>query len=440
MTGNHVTECDPSDPVVYLLERNDSDGSNGTDQGRYNFTSLEIYDGAIRHDDVTIGSEVVIISIVLAVIIFSAVVGNLLVIISVLRFDKLRIMANAFIVSLAFADLLVAILVMPFSASQEIAGRWLFSRVMCDIFNANDVLFSTASLLHLCCISMDRYIAITDPFNYEERMTKRRAGVTLGCAWAASALLSHIPIHLKLYSASSDVATEESDLECSFNVNWYYGIISSAVSFWTPAIVMVFTYEKIYREARRQEKQIASISFNNSSTTTVSTAVEGYNSRSGPASGGKKDVSRISTPDRRQMKREHKAAKTLGMIMGAFLVCWLPFFTWYLTDSICQDLCNPPKVLISALFWVGYTNSALNPVIYACFNRDFRNAFRKLLGCGVSYPYGVPNSERTHLKPNSTELHSVSSKTNMTERHSVFSKTNATDLYGVSSKNKLDDV
>lgn len=90
----------------------------------------------------------------------------------------------------------------------------------CDMFNADDVLFSTASLLHLCCISMDRYIAVTDPFGYERRMTRRRAGVTLFAIWTASACLSHIPIHLGLYTTDSQRDRLAADTEeCSFKVS-----------------------------------------------------------------------------------------------------------------------------------------------------------------------------------------------------------------------------
>jgi len=84
---------------------------------------------------------------------------------------------------------------------EQIAGRWLFGRVVCDIFNANDVLFSTASLLHLCCVSVDRYLAVTDPFGYDRRMSRRRAAAMLAAVWTASALLSHLPIHLGWYAA-----------------------------------------------------------------------------------------------------------------------------------------------------------------------------------------------------------------------------------------------
>ena len=79
------------------------------------------------------------------------------------------------------------------------------------------------------------------------------------------------------------------------------------------------------------------------------------------------------------MKREHKAAKTLGIIMGAFILCWLPFFIWYVTSTICGSNCNTPKLIVDLLFWVGYLNSAMNPIIYAYFNREFREAFKETL-------------------------------------------------------------
>jgi hypothetical protein len=66
--------------------------------------------------------------------------------------------------------------------------------------------------------------------------------------------------------------------------------------------------------------------------------------------------------------------------MGAFLVCWLPFFTWYLTVTLCGDTyCPCPDIVVSILFWIGYFNSTLNPVIYVMTNRDFKDAFTDIL-------------------------------------------------------------
>lgn len=74
-----------------------------------------------------------------------------------------RVITNYFVVSLAMADMLVALCAMSFNASVEFAGKWLFGTFVCDLWNSFDVYFSTTSILHLCCISVDRYYAIVQP-------------------------------------------------------------------------------------------------------------------------------------------------------------------------------------------------------------------------------------------------------------------------------------
>jgi len=151
---------------------------------------------------------------------------------------------------------------------------------------------------------------------------------------------------------------------------------------------MVVAYSRIFRAAQRQAKFIQSLSVSigasidrlvdltlagNGSTTLAKTTTP---QRTGIPDGPQPP----QRPERRKMRRENKAAKTLGVIMGAFLCCWLPFFTWYIYDALCGELCpETPPVVVSVLFWIGYVNSALNPLIYALFNRDFRHAFQRTL-------------------------------------------------------------
>lgn len=79
------------------------------------------------------------------------------------------------------------------------------------------------------------------------------------------------------------------------------------------------------------------------------------------------------------LSKERRAARTLGIIMAAFLLSWLPFFSVYIIAPFCPTCC-PSNELMDFLTWLGYFNSALNPIIYTIFNLDYRRAFKKLLG------------------------------------------------------------
>lgn len=84
----------------------------------------------------------------------------------------------------------------------------------------------------------------------------------------------------------------------------------------------------------------------------------------------------------KRFRMETKAAKTLGIIVGGFIMCWLPFFTMYLVRAFYPNHIHP--TVFSVLFWLGYCNSAINPCIYALFSKDFRFAFKRILCCRCS--------------------------------------------------------
>ena len=223
---------------------------------------------------------------------------------------------------------------------------------------------------------MDRYIAITDPFHYDQKMTRRKVVVMLLTAWGASALISHIPIHAGWYTTQELNEALVTNDKCTFRVNKPYAIISSTTSFWIPTVIMVFVYAKIFREANKQAKAIEKLTRISGSSMEHLNKVQINGSNVDPPSPTK--IMESLPHDRKKMKREHKAAKTLGIIMGVFLFCWLPFFLWYMTQNLC-DACYTPDIVVDILFWIGYINSAVNPLIYAAFNQDFKIAFKRLL-------------------------------------------------------------
>jgi hypothetical protein len=94
----------------------------------------------------------------------------------------------------------------------------------------------------------------------------------------------------------------------------------------------------------------------------------------------------LNDPDQQRRRiaraKERRAFLVLGIVMASFVGCWLPFFSVYLVTSVAgARLSAPPPTLFAVFFWLGYCNSALNPIIYTIFNRDFRRAFHKIV-CG----------------------------------------------------------
>lgn len=119
-----------------------------------------------------------------------------------------------------------------------------------------------------------------------------------------------------------------------------------------------------------------------SNTTTSSTkSVSAKNIHNGKRKSIKKTGGIHQFIEERQkisLSKERRAARVLGIVMGVFVCCWLPFFLMYVILPFC-DTCCPSERLINFITWLGYINSALNPIIYTIFNMDFRKAFKKLL-------------------------------------------------------------
>ena len=99
------------------------------------------------------------------------------------------------------------------------------------------------------------------------------------------------------------------------------------------------------------------------------------------------------------IKRERKAAKTLGIIMSCFILCWLPFFIMQIIFAICKESCWDDHPMVTLLTWLGYLNSLLNPIIYTIFSPDFRQAFAKILFGKYRKKHRSFDLRRRQLKP-----------------------------------------
>nr|QSG30392.1 5-hydroxytryptamine receptor [Rapana venosa] len=353
----------------------------------------------------------VVIALILGALIVCTIIGNCLVCISVAIVRRLQTPSNLLIVSLAVADLLVAILVMPLTATLQIYGGWVLGPSVCDMWTTTDVLLCTASILNLCMISVDRYLVITRPFQYAMRRTPKRMALMITIVWVLSAVISVPPIF--------GLKTPHEAYDCYISLDIGYQIYATLCAFYLPLIVMIFVYFKIWLVSSKIAKAEARSkvgSFDrgdhlqvgrptprdsNASQYLPNGSLLGVKSQFNGGGNGDDAAMEIlpkSSENSERLKRrrftirsliprqarvssskERKATKTLGIIMGCFTLCWLPFFILALVKTFCGDACLVPTWLDSILLWLGYANSFLNPVIYARFNRDFRTPFKEIL-------------------------------------------------------------
>lgn len=169
-------------------------------------------------------------------LIFFGVGGNILVCMAISLEKRLQSVTNYFLLSLAITDLLVCIIVMPFTVINDFAGYWLFGPIICNLYVTADVLMCTASILHLCTISLDRYMAIRSPLT-TRNISKSVVVIKLAIVWVTSIAISS-PITILGFINESNVFSNQ---HCALS-NGNFKIYGSVCAFFIPLLIMVLSY------------------------------------------------------------------------------------------------------------------------------------------------------------------------------------------------------
>ncbi|CAL8354958.1 unnamed protein product [Merluccius merluccius] len=315
----------------------------------------------------------VLLGAAMSLLILLTVSGNVLVCLAVFTTRRLRCFTNCFIVSLAVTDLLLGVLVLPFSAMLRLTDEWPLGATFCNIYISLDVMLCTASILTLLVISMDRYLAVTMPLRYTALVLPGRVVVAMASVWTVSLAVSFLPIHMGWNTSNGTVQNRgpgDPERRCRFELNGAYALTDSLVTFFLPLTVMCWTYYRILRIAQAQARRII--------VSRPACPVASYDSRSNTPSIASTATAAVASVTAVAL-REHKATMTLAAVIGAFVVCWLPYFLLFTVMGVREQ--EEPGPEYQVVLWLGYANSALNPILYAALNRDFRSAYAQLLGC-----------------------------------------------------------
>ncbi|KAK6165990.1 hypothetical protein SNE40_022787 [Patella caerulea] len=355
-------------------------------------------------------------SVVLGLMILLTIIGNVFVIAAVILEKSLHNVANYLILSLAVADLMVAVLVMPISVVTEISTVWFLHAEICDLWTSFDVVCCTASILHLVAIAMDRYWAITS-IDYMRNRSAKRIMLMIVLVWAVALCISIPP----LFGWKKESDDPDRTGQCMISQDLGYTVFSTACAFYVPMTFMIGIYIRIWqvtrsiirkdkfgkkkKEKRRKEEvtktskveySIVSNCNGNQSPKINGRKTENGNSAAPDeehSSTANSDETKTTMLDKNadtalhfqkqrekiELRRERKAARTLAIITGAFMLCWLPFFIVALIGPFLGDSVDIPLLFRSFILWLGYFNSLLNPIIYTIFSPEFRMAFSKIL-------------------------------------------------------------
>uniref|UniRef100_A0A4W3HWN2 Trace amine-associated receptor 1 n=1 Tax=Callorhinchus milii TaxID=7868 RepID=A0A4W3HWN2_CALMI len=168
--------------------------------------------------------------------------GNMLVIISIAHFKQLHTPTNYLVFSLAIADFLLGCIVMPYSLIRSIESCWYFGILFCKLHTSFDLVLCAASIIHLCCISVDRYYAVCDPLKYKTTITVSTVLIMICLSWALSFLVGFVIIFLELHLIEiKDFYYHEIACfgGCTLMMGKVCALVYSTISFYFPAFIMV---------------------------------------------------------------------------------------------------------------------------------------------------------------------------------------------------------
>ncbi len=266
---------------------------------------------------------------------------NLLVIISTSHFKKLHTPTNLIILSLAVADMFIGF-VIPIEAIRLIEMCWYIGGTFCALYFIFLTVLFSASLSNLFLIAVDRFVAICHPLLYPQKITMTKTLMSICLSWACASTYNTAFVINNMNLEISNVT--------GVTMGFAWRVIDLFLAFIFPCILIITLYMRIFYVVHQQVK-------------VINTLMKG-------------GTFLIEGSVRR--KSESKAALTLGIIVTVYLLCYIPSY-----------ICSISVISYTTkniMAWVMYTNSGLNPLIYALFYPWFRKTVKHILTLKIFQP------------------------------------------------------
>lgn len=270
--------------------------------------------------------------------------GNSLVIITILKLDKLSSSTTVYIFNLALADGLFMI-GLPFIASQNFMKRWIFGDVVCKVVMVLDGINQFTSVFCLTVMSIDRYMALADPLRFTRWRTPRCTKIVSAFLWLFS-LLTILPMAI-CFSADHGLCMPDVVSDA-----WWLGVLSYTfvMGFALPFMVMTASYTAMLLTIRSRRFK-------------------------------------APTPihQKKSQQLEQQVTKMVVAVVVVFGLCWIPFYTFNFCSLYQSHLSQTFSRAFEFVVLLSYSWSCANPILYACLSSTFKKHFYTLL-CSTTKP------------------------------------------------------
>lgn len=291
------------------------------------------------------------LAVTLGIIIIFGLCGNLLVIIAILRFKRLRRSVNSYLIlNLAICDFLTAFLNMPYHLATVLDVSIIADDgLLCKVGGILSYPFYISSTVTLVMLAVERHIAVSYPLRYLTHVTSRTISMMICYSWFQGVLFTIF------FSFLGNIEFAHKSLDCG--VTWkgtplWLSLLALIMNIVAPYILLLLMSVRVMVIARRQMVRIA---FETSGVIQT-----------------RRKKSVFSGP-------ENKATAAILVVIFVFLILWIPFL---ITRGLMafNDIHIPPIVNTSAV-WILHLNSVVNVIIYTLRRSDYRRAFVAVMRC-----------------------------------------------------------
>ena len=322
------------------------------------------------YDDEYVASDGVLIfaGFIIIFMIIQAVIGNSLTILSFIRDKQLRTTYNIYLVNLAVADLMIATISMSIYLTYTLRRNvWLYGYLFCKVYLVLDFIACSFTIIIMNFISYDRLMLLKQGASYYSHQSTKNACCKIALSWILAFIL-YGPAIIGWDHWTGIDTVEHQDCDVQFAHDYVFTITSAILEFLLPLICLGILNTLVIMEIRnlRHNKvhvmQVSSIQNTNLETLPV-------------------EISNKSDKATNQStKRARKAARSLAILVIAFVITWAPYTILTVVISFCEDCVSIP--VYEAFTWILWFKASLNPFLYAFSSNRFRENFLFFMCCG----------------------------------------------------------